>query len=179
LFHCRAWERYNSKNFSRLGAFEHVKDVKVHTTYFLPVEASTKAWVYLFSITTIFLCTFIAVPPTTYWIQTLWLILCLSHASTKRKRPTYGGTFLGSSFVKPATEHSSYLLALHMFGNHLYMCADWWHMYCQSCTSWWSPCLEPGIYIIWKKIPCHPLILSITVHIFHYLYYNNTVLHFW
>jgi hypothetical protein len=23
------------------------------------------------------------------------------------------------------TEHNSYLLALHMFGNHLYMCADW------------------------------------------------------
>jgi hypothetical protein len=27
--------------------------------------------------------------------------------------------------VKPATEHSSCLLALHMFGNHLYMCVDW------------------------------------------------------
>jgi hypothetical protein len=84
----------------------------------------TKAWVYFFSITTIFLCTFIAVPPTTYWIQTLWLLLCLSHASIKRKRPRYEGTLLGSSFVKPATEHSSCLLALHMFGNHLYMCAD-------------------------------------------------------
>jgi hypothetical protein len=91
------------------------------------VEASTKAWVYFFSITTIFLCTFIAVPPTTYWIQTPRLLLCLSHASIKRKRPTYGGTFLGSSFVLLATEHSSCLLALHMFGNHLYMCHDWWH----------------------------------------------------
>jgi hypothetical protein len=117
--------------FLRLGPLEHVKDVKVHTTYFLPVEASTRAWVYFFSITTIFLCTFIAVPPTTYWIQTLRLLLCLWHASIKRKRPTYGGTFLGSSFVKPATEHSSCLLALHMFGNHLYMCADWWHCYIQ------------------------------------------------
>jgi hypothetical protein len=28
---------------------------------------------------------------------------------------------MGSSFVKPATEHSSCLLALHMFGNH-YIC---------------------------------------------------------
>jgi hypothetical protein len=121
---------------------KHVKDVKVHTTYllpekastnyFLPVEASTKAWVYFFSITTIFLCTFIAVPSTTYWIQTLRLLLCLSHASIKRKRPTYGGTLLGSSLVKPATEHSSCLLALHMFVNHLYMCADWWHCYIQS-----------------------------------------------
>jgi hypothetical protein len=27
----------------RLGTLEHVKDVKVQTTYFLPVEASTKA----------------------------------------------------------------------------------------------------------------------------------------
>jgi hypothetical protein len=41
------------------------------------------------------------------------------------------GTFLGSSFVKPAIEHNSCLLALHMFGNHLYMCADWWHCYIQ------------------------------------------------
>jgi hypothetical protein len=72
----------------------------------------------------LFFCTFIAVPPTTYWIQTLRLLLCLSHGSIKRKVPTYGGNFLGSSFVKPATEHSSCLLALHMFGNHLYMCAD-------------------------------------------------------
>jgi hypothetical protein len=38
------WERYcGKKKFLRLGALEHVKDVKVHTTYFLPVEASTKA----------------------------------------------------------------------------------------------------------------------------------------
>jgi hypothetical protein len=70
----------------------------------------------------LFFCTFIAVPPTTYWIQTLWLLLCLSQASIKRKRSTYAGTLLGYSFVKPATEHSSCLLALHMFGNHLYMC---------------------------------------------------------
>jgi hypothetical protein len=75
---------------------------------------------------------FIAVTPTTYWIQTMRLLLYLSHASIKRKLPTYGGTLLGSSFVKPATEHSSCLLALHMFGNHLYMCADWWHCYIQS-----------------------------------------------
>jgi hypothetical protein len=27
----------------RLGTLEHVKDVKVHTTYFFPVESSTKA----------------------------------------------------------------------------------------------------------------------------------------
>jgi hypothetical protein len=127
-----AWERYRGKKFSCLGALKHVKDVKVHTTYFLLVEASTKAWVYFFSITTIFLCTFIAVPPTTYWIQTLRLLLCLSHALIKRKRPTYGGTLLGCSFVKPATEHSSCLLALHMFGNHLDMCDDWWHCYIQS-----------------------------------------------
>jgi hypothetical protein len=33
----------SGKKFSRLGALEHIKDVKVHTTYFLPVEASTKA----------------------------------------------------------------------------------------------------------------------------------------
>jgi hypothetical protein len=30
-------------------------------------------------------------------------------------------TLLGSSFVKPATEQSSRLLALHMFDNHLYV----------------------------------------------------------
>jgi hypothetical protein len=78
-----------------------------------------------------FLCTFIVVPLTTYWIQTLWLLLCLSDASIKRKRPTHGGTFLGSSFVKPATEHSSCLLAPHMFGNHQYMCVEWWHCYIQ------------------------------------------------
>jgi hypothetical protein len=112
MFRCRGWERYSRNKKSHLSTLEHVKDVKVHTTYFLHVEASTKAWVYFFSITTIFLCTFIAVPPTAYWIQTLWLLL-------------------GSSFVKPATKHSSYLLALHMFGNHLYMCADWWRCYIQ------------------------------------------------
>jgi hypothetical protein len=39
------------------------------------------------------------------------------------------GTFLGSSFVKPETEHRSCLLALQMFCNHLYMCADSWHYY--------------------------------------------------
>jgi hypothetical protein len=44
---------------------------------------------------------------------------------------SHGGTLLGSSFVKLATEHSSYLLALHIFGNHIYMCADWWHCYIQ------------------------------------------------
>jgi hypothetical protein len=32
LFRCRAWERYCSKNYLRLGPLEHVKDVKVHTT---------------------------------------------------------------------------------------------------------------------------------------------------
>jgi hypothetical protein len=31
------------QKLTRLGALEHVKDVKVHATYFLPVEASTKA----------------------------------------------------------------------------------------------------------------------------------------
>jgi hypothetical protein len=50
----------------RLSTLEHVKDVKVHTTYFLPVEASTKARDYFFSITTIFLCTFFAMLPITY-----------------------------------------------------------------------------------------------------------------
>jgi hypothetical protein len=49
----------------------------------------------------------------------------------KYSGPHTESTFLGSSFVKPATEHSSCLLALHMFGNHLYMCADWWHCYIQ------------------------------------------------
>jgi hypothetical protein len=39
---------------------------------------------------------------------------------------------LGSSFVKPVTEHSSCLLTLHMFGTNLYMCADWCHCYIQS-----------------------------------------------
>jgi hypothetical protein len=38
-----AWERYcGKKKFLRLGSLEHVKDVKVHNTYFLPVEARTK-----------------------------------------------------------------------------------------------------------------------------------------
>jgi hypothetical protein len=26
---------------------------------------------------------------------------------------------------------SLYMCAKHMFGNHLYMCADWWHCYIQ------------------------------------------------
>jgi hypothetical protein len=86
-----------------------------------PLPRNDVLAVYFFSITTIFLCTFIPVPPPTYWIQTLRLLLCLSHALIKRKRPTYGGTLSISSFVKPATEHSSCLLALHMFGNHLYV----------------------------------------------------------
>jgi hypothetical protein len=30
-----------------------------------------------------------------------------------------------------ATKHNSWLLALHMFGNHIYMCAGWWHFYIQ------------------------------------------------
>jgi hypothetical protein len=42
------------------------------------------------------------------------------------------GTFLSSAFVTTAIEHSSCLLALQMFGNHLYMCADWWHCYIQN-----------------------------------------------
>jgi hypothetical protein len=43
MFRCRGWERYCRDKKLRLGTLEHVKDVKVHTTYFLPVEASTKA----------------------------------------------------------------------------------------------------------------------------------------
>jgi hypothetical protein len=34
------------------------------------------------------------------------------------------------------------------------------------------------VYIIWKKIPRSPLILSKTFHIFYFLYYNNIILHF-
>jgi hypothetical protein len=86
---------------------------------------------FLSSRSPLFFCTFIAVTPTTYWIQTMHLLLYLSNASIKRKLPTYGGTLLGSSFVKPATEHNSCLLALLVFGNHIYMCADWWHCYIQ------------------------------------------------
>jgi hypothetical protein len=37
------WERYCGKKLLRLGTLEHVKDVMVHTTYLVPVEASTKA----------------------------------------------------------------------------------------------------------------------------------------
>jgi hypothetical protein len=51
-FRCRAWNRYCPKKFSRRGPLKHVKDIKVLTTYFLLVEASTKAWVYFISITT-------------------------------------------------------------------------------------------------------------------------------
>jgi hypothetical protein len=43
MFRCRGWERYFGKKKLRLSTLEHVKDVKVHTTYFLHVEASTKA----------------------------------------------------------------------------------------------------------------------------------------
>jgi hypothetical protein len=43
MFRCRGWERYYRNKKSYLGTLEHVKDVMVHTTYFLPVKASTKA----------------------------------------------------------------------------------------------------------------------------------------
>jgi hypothetical protein len=41
MFCCRSWECYFRNKKSRLSTLEHVKYVKVHTTYFLPVEAST------------------------------------------------------------------------------------------------------------------------------------------
>jgi hypothetical protein len=43
MFRCRGWERYYHDKKLRIGTLEHVKDFKVHTTYFHPVEASTKA----------------------------------------------------------------------------------------------------------------------------------------
>jgi hypothetical protein len=136
LFYCRAWECYcGKKKILGLGPWNTSKILRYRPLIsflwklILKLEfISSRSPLFFFLHllhTTIFLFTFIAVPPTTYWIQTLWLLLRLTHAPIKRKRPTYGGTFLGSSFLKPATEHRSCLLALHMFGNHLHMCVDW------------------------------------------------------
>jgi hypothetical protein len=43
MFRCRGWDHYCVTKKLPRSTLEHVKEVKVHTTYFLPMEASTKA----------------------------------------------------------------------------------------------------------------------------------------
>jgi hypothetical protein len=43
MFRCRGWDSYCVDKMLPRNTLEHDNEVKVHITYFLPMEASTKA----------------------------------------------------------------------------------------------------------------------------------------
>jgi hypothetical protein len=49
MFCCRGWNNYCVDEKLPRCTLQHDNEVKVHITYFLPVEATTKAGVYFFS----------------------------------------------------------------------------------------------------------------------------------